>query len=527
MAKDMKTRKGNDNIYYPYTSPDIVIDSTGESQTTKNTNMKTDIDSIKTDLGTAQLTTTAKNVKGAVNEVAAQYKDIVKKTITEEERNKLTSLNNYDDASIKNDIQVQKVRIDSLASLKEGSTTGDAELIDARIGADGKTYTNLGDGIRTQLTDITTRIISIGGESIKTVFKEKQITLGPNKTSDKLIDNVTTTKKYIVLIKDGTTKITLALDIDPYGNGRSLFSSSHNGYAVNETNQSLYIYNTNATTWTGTICVVDITDNIELEQYLIANGYDAINYSWKGQLNEIHQNLNTIYREKINIFKNDSETVILEKFTNAYNIGNCDVIFEPGVYILSDIFNHVNEEIPIGSNCHYYFNGSTINATKPNGITTTKNLFGSLRTGGNYQLYDGILIGNSLTYIVHDEADADKEMYTRKYHNMIMQNNTGNNTDSIRKCIGAGTGCHGVVEIDNCVFLADFGVDVSYHGIDGSLDDKAEFMLIVRNSYFNKGLRLDGLGKNQTGIVVYSGNNILMNEARPTGWTVYEFNNGQ
>lgn len=69
MAKDMKTRKGKDNIYYPYTSPDIVIDSAGESQTTKNNNMKTDIDTIKTDLGTEELTTNAKNVKGAINEV--------------------------------------------------------------------------------------------------------------------------------------------------------------------------------------------------------------------------------------------------------------------------------------------------------------------------------------------------------------------------------------------------------------------------------------------------------------------------
>ena len=83
MAKDMKTRKGEDNIYYPYTSPDIVIDSAGESQTTKNTNMKTDINTIKTDLGTEELTTTAKTVKGAVNEVAAQYKDIVNKIGTE------------------------------------------------------------------------------------------------------------------------------------------------------------------------------------------------------------------------------------------------------------------------------------------------------------------------------------------------------------------------------------------------------------------------------------------------------------
>ena len=39
--------------------------------------IKTGIDGIKADLGTAQLTTNAKDVKGAVNEVNAQYKDIV------------------------------------------------------------------------------------------------------------------------------------------------------------------------------------------------------------------------------------------------------------------------------------------------------------------------------------------------------------------------------------------------------------------------------------------------------------------
>lgn len=39
--------------------------------------IKADINTIKTDLGTEELTTTAKDIKGAVNEVTAQYKDIV------------------------------------------------------------------------------------------------------------------------------------------------------------------------------------------------------------------------------------------------------------------------------------------------------------------------------------------------------------------------------------------------------------------------------------------------------------------
>lgn len=113
-----------------------------------DTGIKTDINTIKTDLGTEELTTTAKDVKGAVNEVNAQFKDIANKTITTEERTKLNSLKNYDDTSVKNDIQSQKARIDSLATLKEGSTTGDAELIDARTGADGKSFTNVGGLIR-------------------------------------------------------------------------------------------------------------------------------------------------------------------------------------------------------------------------------------------------------------------------------------------------------------------------------------------------------------------------------------------
>lgn len=87
-------------------------------------------------------------------EIDAQFKDIVNKTITTEERSKLSSLENYDDTSVKNDIQTQKARIDTFTSLKEGSTTGDAELIDARVGINGTTYSNLGDSIREQLDNI-------------------------------------------------------------------------------------------------------------------------------------------------------------------------------------------------------------------------------------------------------------------------------------------------------------------------------------------------------------------------------------
>lgn len=58
-----------------------------------------------------------------------------------------TSNNNYN-------IEIQKNRIDNLSSLKEGSTTGDAELIDIRTGYDGTIYNNAGEAVREQVNKI-------------------------------------------------------------------------------------------------------------------------------------------------------------------------------------------------------------------------------------------------------------------------------------------------------------------------------------------------------------------------------------
>lgn len=75
-------------------------------------------------------------------------------------------------------------RIDSFTTLEEGSTTGDAELIDGRVGYDGKTYKNIGGAIRGQVSQLSDDIYDLKNakkyfsvsvfelaESIENVFK--------------------------------------------------------------------------------------------------------------------------------------------------------------------------------------------------------------------------------------------------------------------------------------------------------------------------------------------------------------------
>ena len=242
-------------------------------------------------------------------------------------------------------------------------------------------------------------------------------------------------------------------------------------------------------------------------------------------------------RPRINIFLNDTQDTILRKLCDAILTGDCDVIFESGKYTFSQIYidmstvydfgkrgGSYNRELPIGGNCRYYFNNSTVEGVMPVGIADAK-VFGALRTGGNtYEIHDAIIVSNGMTYCVHDEGSASNLAYKHVYKNVKMQ--LIKNLNGIR-CIGGGTNKFGVVVIDACVFISDNTnvSDVAYHGITTNITDVADFKIIMSNNWFSQFAQVNTLSENQTGNLIYCSNSAKQNPSVQDGWAIVSWGN--
>lgn len=73
-------------------------------------------------------------------------------------------------ANLERQIAVEHERISNISSLKEGSTTGDAELADIHIGGDYETYPNAGDAVRGQYLDAKGTIEAIANVDAANLF---------------------------------------------------------------------------------------------------------------------------------------------------------------------------------------------------------------------------------------------------------------------------------------------------------------------------------------------------------------------
>lgn len=156
-------------------------------------------------------------------------------------------------------INLVNARVDNLTSLPEGSTTGDAELADIRVGADGKTYPNAGEAVRGQISELKGEI-----EALMVNAKSYGIK-GDGETDDSILLNDLVTKLNtegggVIYLPDGKYRLNTRIT---WKSNVSLVGESHNAvlmpYCDNSVSQGFA-----AISWLNT----DSTKQ---------NGYDASN----------------------------------------------------------------------------------------------------------------------------------------------------------------------------------------------------------------------------------------------------------
>ena len=69
-------------------------------------------------------------------------------------------------ANQNNKIDILEGRMNTFSSLPDGSTAGDAELQDIRVGYNGKTYPNAGDAVRGQVSNLHTIVDDVSASAI-------------------------------------------------------------------------------------------------------------------------------------------------------------------------------------------------------------------------------------------------------------------------------------------------------------------------------------------------------------------------
>lgn len=130
------------------------------------------------------------------------------------------------------DIDTQTARIDSIASLPSGSTSGDAELMDIRVKADGTTANSAGTAVREQIDAINAKNNEIVSFTTNNFFNGDFFYFGLNSTTHKIENDETHQKKSAVINCKANTTYSFIREVTDSGFGRiAVFTKSKNELA--------------------------------------------------------------------------------------------------------------------------------------------------------------------------------------------------------------------------------------------------------------------------------------------------------
>ena len=357
---------------------------------------------------------------------------------------------NQDISAAQNDIQVLDARMDTFSSLPDGSTAGDAELLDIRVGANGQTYNSAGDAVRGQVTDLEQSKLDAD------VYENK---------ADLTFTQQATLLAYKPVKTGNVYKITVT------GNpGIGVNVRSGNGYTIVAdialncyTGGTFYAYYTGADA-TNLIVFAAGACSVTVEEVsTIAGASDQRIYVTVKTVKELLDCIEISHNVKMTIRLMDGTYDMISGLGSSYFENAPSQNFGPVLCNDVEIIGGEGSLITAhytGSNTNVMMYFSPFNAGK---CVSPWTLYGS------FSLKNVRLEGSRIRYLVHDENNQHDIPYNNVYDGCSFNLDNSNNTAwASNAIIGGGLGKHGFIEIRNCLFigpsvLANRTAVVSYH----------------------------------------------------------------
>lgn len=283
------------------------------------------------------------------------------------------------DKATKAEVEVERQRINNLTSLPEGSTTGDAELMDIRVGADGIVYPTAGEAVRGQVGKLSDE------KSDKFIYNKFETVSASNSYYSFFFK-----KGHTYLIKNNSENAGCNISSIKSESNRVIVEEIVKGlpagekilFTISKEAEGIYIYTSDKS-------IIEITDLTVEEEYNIVLGknsyFDVTLYGVTSQKED----------------NKESFILMLDKLPKDVPL---ILFFPPGVYK----FEKSNERINLPNKCILKGDNATIffNDTENEGVSLFKpgkELFG-LDGITFLSTFDKIRSGLNPVYLAYGES---------------------------------------------------------------------------------------------------------------------------
>lgn len=415
-------------------------------------------------------------------------------------------------SELKQEVAVERARINKFTTLAEGSTTGDAELEDARVDYTGKTWDNVGEHIRGVSSELSEQIVNY---AIGNLFDKTDIIEGKYITSSGWLD-----------------------DLESYFTSGLIDVSNLNGKRLRTDYVHIVIFFVDEENAIQN-SMVSLDNEYPCLGYVdVPNGAKYMRFSTALNLLDVAQIGTDIKRSQYKPFgyyalekfpQKEKDYVVVAKdgsgdftsFTRAIYETECDVIVKSGAYRIEteyiDLFgadwvanmSDATEEeklfnfgIMITQRKVTFEAGAILLCDWSAYTIDYTHRFSPICLGANAEIYGMVLDATNVFYVIHDDYGTE-EAYTNVIKDCVL---TGTNIINYN-IIGGGCKKSSTTIVDGCYMNNNATMEstMRYHNTNNA---DARPVVIVKNCYVNRDISFRWYGSQAYKMICIAHNNV-------------------